>query len=81
MDVTALYPSISKELVMRSIVKSVNKSFIQWEDVDNVQLSRYIALTSDSKTIKDAKLTDYIPIPKSITTLNPLPIRTRILML
>ena len=55
---------------MRSIVKSVNKSFIQWEDVDNVQLSRYIALTSDSKTIKDAKLTDYIPIPKSKTTLN-----------
>ena len=70
MDVTALYSSICKELAVRTIVRTVNKSTIPWEDVNVTQLSRYVALVSDSKSIKDSKLTICIPIPKSRTTLN-----------
>ena len=70
MDVTALYPSISKELAMKSIMRSMNKSTIPWDDIDIDRLGRYISLTADSKSIKEAKLTECIPIPKSRTSLN-----------
>ena len=70
MDVTALYPSISKELAVRTIIKTVKQSNIPWENVDEKQLSRYVALTSDSKLIKDSKLTKCIYKPKTKTTLN-----------
>ena len=70
MDVTALYPSISKELAVRTIIKTVKQSNIPWENVDEKQLSRYVALTSDSKLIKDSKLTKCIHKPKTKTTLN-----------
>ena len=55
---------------MKSIVKSFYKSTIPWEDIDVETLNTYISLTSDCKSIKDAKLTNCIQTPKTKTTLN-----------
>ena len=70
MDVKALYPSVSKQLATRTMVKAVKESNIPWVQVDSHSLSRYVSLIIDRKVIKNQGLDDYIPVPKPRTTLN-----------
>ena len=41
MDVSALYPSISQELCVRTLTKAIKESKIPWNNVDKDRLSRY----------------------------------------
>ena len=58
MDVTALYPSISKELATRCIKKTVKESKIPWCDINIKQLGRYVALTSNNSELEEVGLED-----------------------
>ena len=70
MDVTALYPSVSKGLSTRSMVRAVKESTVPWEGVNTKQLGRYLAVTIDRKTLKDHKVDKCTPVAKNTTTLN-----------
>ena len=70
MDVSALYPSITRELAMESIIKSVKKSDIVWDDVDYRTLSRYLSVTCDRNVLVKHKIDSCVPIAKTKTTLN-----------
>ena len=70
MDVSALYPSIEKDMAKTAILESVKQSKLEWKNIDKVKLTRYIAMTVDEDTIKKEELVDVIPKPKNTTTLN-----------
>ena len=70
MDVTALYPSISKELAKKSIMKTMKSSKVPWSDINVRQLARYIVVISNDKEIKDNDLKERTPTAKPRTTLN-----------
>ena len=45
MDVSALYPSISVELAIRSVQKAIKGSNLKWENINTTVLKRYVAMT------------------------------------
>ena len=70
MDVSALYPSISQDLTVKSLTKSIKESKIPWCNIDSERLGRYTSLIVDEKVLKQNKINECIPIPKRTTTLN-----------
>ena len=70
MDVSALYPSIEKDMAKKAILESVKLSKLEWKNIDKVKLTRYVAMTVDSDKIIREELVDFVPKPKNTTTLN-----------
>ena len=56
MDVSALYPSITRDLAERTIIKMVKQSKLRWEDIDTVTLGRYLALTWNAGELKKHRI-------------------------
>ena len=47
MDVSALYPSIQKDMASKAILEAVKLSNLEWKNLDITKLVQYVALTVD----------------------------------
>ena len=70
MDVSALYPSIQKDMASKAILEAVKLSNLEWKNLDFTKLVRYVALTVNRETLKGERLLEVVPKPKNTTTLN-----------
>ena len=70
MDVSALYPSISQELTVRTLTKAIKESNVPWYNIDSERLVRYVSLIVKEKVLKDNKIDKCVPVPMRTTTLN-----------
>ena len=70
MNVSALYPSISKELVYNPMVKTLKNSRIPWENVDTKQLGRYLATSVERRELEKHRIKECVPTAKNRTSLN-----------
>ena len=61
MDVIKLYPSLQKEVCKRAIKWLIGKSDISLENIDWVQIVRYVAVNMSAEEIAEEGLTDVIP--------------------
>ena len=68
MDIVALYPSIKNSIVAEAMRKAICKSTVDFENIDITTLVRHVAMTQDKKVIKELKLKDVVPVPKSTAT-------------
>ena len=68
MDVVALYPNILAEMAKVAVAEAIERTEMDWENIDVVNLQRYVAMTLSKEEIKDKGLQDIIPDPKGTTT-------------
>ena len=68
MDIVALYPSIRKDMAVEAVRKAISTSTVDFENIDVTTLVRHVAMTQSRKVLKDLKLLDVVPVPKSTTT-------------
>ena len=69
MDVKALCPSILKAMAARAARDAVNKTKLEWKNIDVTTLIRYVAVKIDREAIIKEHLDDVVPLPKGTTTL------------
>ena len=52
MEVVALYPSIVRDMVKKVVLKAISETDIVWVNVENTNLTRYIAMATSRKEIE-----------------------------
>ena len=70
MDVKALYPSITKELAAAAVIQSFKETTVKFNNINTDDLVKYVSLTTTKQFQIQHKIQQYIPTPKSTTTLN-----------
>ena len=68
MDIVALYPSIKKSIAVEAVKKAISMSTVEFKNIDITTLVRHVALIQDKKVIKQLRLNDVVPVPKTTTT-------------
>ena len=69
MDVAALYPSITRDMAKKAVMKAIKLSDTKWENVNVIDLVRAVAMTTDRNEIDRMELSEVVPVPKGTTTL------------
>ena len=72
MDIVGLYPNITQEIAKQAVIHAVSESTIEIRGVNKDFLVRYIAITTPREVIDEIGIEEYIPFPRSTTTLNSL---------